>query len=877
MTEFFSLSVKETFKELNSEWNGLTDGKAFERRKKFGLNKLEEKKGITKFEILVNQFKSLIIWVLIAATIISFFIGETIDAIVILILVVVNTVIGFVQEFNADKSIQALKKLMNLKSVVIRNGKAIEIDSEQLVPGDLILLEEGMKVPADIRLIEAISLETLEASLTGESTPVQKQTEKLNQETNLAERNNMVFSGTVISRGKGKGIVVSTGMKTEIGKIANLLQEQEEPPTALQKKLAVLGKWIAIITIVICVIVFFTQIAIELNSLTGKKIADAFMVSVSLAVAAIPEGLPAIVTISLALGIQRMVKKKSLIRRLPAVETLGSVDVICADKTGTLTRNEMTVREMYFEGKKIQVTGEGIQGKFIAEGQEEIDLTKLLNAGVLCNNSVLQGKEMIGDPTELSLLVAGRKARIKKEELERIYPRTGEIPFSSERKMMTTIHSFKGKKISFSKGAPDVILELCTKIFENGSVRAITFSDKEKILKAYEEMAEKTMRVLGFAFKETAFSEKAGENQEEKMIFLGLQAMNDPPRKEVKLSLELCRQAGIKVIMITGDYLGTAKAIAKELGLGTNSMTGKELEEITEKELQERIEDINIFARVNPSHKMKIISALKANNHLVAMTGDGVNDAPALKKADMGIAMGIKGTDISKESSDMILMNDNFASIIDAIQEGRGIYDNIKKFVNYLLSCNLGEVLLIFSALLIWWDEPEILIPLIPIQLLWLNIVTDGLPALALGLDPAEKGIMKRPPRNSAEQIINKEMFYTVIFVGVLIAAGALYLFSIHLPNLALAQTVAFTSLVVFEIFRLQAIRSNFNIGIFSNKWLIGAVIASIGLQLAVIYTPLNVFFKTVPLGLNEWITILEVAAVLFILSIGFNKIIKNK
>ncbi|MFH1663555.1 MAG: calcium-translocating P-type ATPase, SERCA-type, partial [archaeon] len=868
MAEFYSFTVEETLKELGTSLNGLTDAQALEKKTKYGLNKIHEKKGVTKTEIFLNQFKSLIIWILIAAAVISFFIGETVDAIIILILVAVNSLIGFIQEFNADKSIQELKKLMNLKAVIKRNGKTIEIDSQQLVPGDLILLEEGMKVPADIRLIEAIELHSMEASLTGESMPVRKQTEKI-AEAVLADRKNMLFSGTIISKGKGKGIVVSTGMNTEIGKIANLLQEQEEEPTLLQKKLAVLGKWLGIATIIICAMVFFSLI-VSFHATGAKSIADAFMVAVSLAVAAIPEGLPAIVTISLALGIQRMVKKKALVRRLPAVETLGSVDVICSDKTGTLTRNEMTVREIYFSGKKILVTGEGFKGKFTAENDSETDLSLILNAGVLCNNSVLEGKNLIGDPTETSLLVAGAKAGIIKEKLEEIYPRIGEIPFSSERKLMTSIHSFKGKKISFSKGAPDIVLELCTKIFENGSIRAITFADKEKIKAINEEMAEKTMRVLGFAFKDQ------DTEKEDRMIFIGLQAMNDPPRKEVKYSLELCRQAGIKVIMITGDYLGTAKAIAKELGLGNNSMTGQELEEISEKELEEKIDGIDIFARVNPSHKMKIINALKAKNHVVAMTGDGVNDAPALKKADIGIAMGIKGTDIAKESSEMILLDDNFSSIVAAVEEGRGIYDNIKKFVNYLLSCNLGEVLLIFSAILIWWESPEQIIPLIPIQLLWLNIVTDGLPALALGLDPAEKGIMKRKPRNSAEQIINKEMLYSIVFVGVIIAAATLYLFAIHLPDLALAQTVAFTSLVVFEIFRLQAIRSNFSIGVFSNKWLIGAVITSFALQLAVIYTPLNVFFKTVPLGLNEWIAIIGVAFALFIASMAFNKIIKN-
>ena len=872
MTEFYSLKIDEVFKELNSSQDGLTDKEAFEKKEKFGLNKLKEGKKTTKLEILASQFKSLIIWILIAATIISFFIGETVDAIVILILVLVNAVIGFVQEYNADKSIDALKKLMNLKAVIKRNGKTIEINSEQLVPGDLILLEEGMKVPADIRLIEAISLETQEASLTGESLPVQKKTIELVKGTPLAERTNMVFSGTVISKGKGKGIVVSTGMQTEIGKIAGMLQEQKEPQTLLQTKLAFMSKWIAVATIIICVIVFLSQVLLHLTSMTPEKTSDAFMLAVSLAVAAIPEGLPAIVTISLALGIQRMVKKKSLIRRLPAVETLGSVDVICTDKTGTLTKNEMTVREIYFSSQKIEVTGEGYntKGKFLS-GKEPVDLSMILNAGVLCNNSILEEKEMIGDPTELSLLVAGEKAGIKKEKLELIYPRTGEIPFSSERKLMTTIHLHKNQKISFSKGAPDVILDLCTKIFEKGEIRQITFGDKEKIKEMNEEMAEKSMRVLGFAFKEE------NVEKEEQMIFLGLQAMNDPPRKEVKYSLELCRQAGIKVIMITGDYLGTAKAIAKELGLGTNSLSGKELEEISEKELEERIENIDIFARVNPAHKMKIIKALQAKNHVVAMTGDGVNDAPALKKADMGISMGIKGTDIAKESSEMILMDDNFASIVDAIQEGRGIYDNITKFVNYLLSCNLGEVLLIFFAIIIWWDKPEVIIPLIPIQLLWLNIVTDGLPALALGLDPAEKGIMKRKPKKASEQIMNKQMFYSILFIGFLIGVGSLVLFAVHLPDLALAQTVAFTSLVIFEVFRLQAIRSNFNIGIFSNKWLIGAVITSIALQLAVIYSPLNVFFKTVPLGITEWTAIIAVSIILFLASIGFNKIVKNK
>ncbi len=873
MTEYYSLNLNETFNKLNSNEKGLNDAEAFNRKEKYGLNKLKKEKKTSKLEILVNQFKSLIIWILIAAALISFFIGETVDSIVILVLVIINAVIGFIQEYNADKSIEALKKLMNLKAVIKRNGKIIEINAEQLVPGDIILLEEGAKIPADIRLIEAVSLEAIEASLTGESLPVKKQTNKLNKGINLAERTNMLFSGTIISRGKGKGIVTATGMNTEIGKIAGMLQEQKEPPTLLQKRLAVLGKWIAIATIIICIIVFFSQIILHLEGITEKEITEAFMTAVSLAVAAIPEGLPAIVTISLALGIQRMVKKKSLIRRLPAVETLGSVDVICSDKTGTLTKNEMTVREIYFSGKKIKITGEGYQtkGNFISETSESVDLSLILNAGVLCNNSILEETERIGDPTELSLLVAGEKAGIKKFKLEQLYPRTSEIPFSSERKMMTTIHSHKGKKISFTKGAPDVVLELCTKIFENGEIRQITFKDKQKIKEINERMAEKAMRVLGFAFKE--------ENEspaEQKLVFLGLQAMNDPPRKEVRHSIELCRQAGIKVIMITGDYLGTAKAIAQELSLGINSMTGKELNEITETELAEKIEGIDIFARVNPSHKMKIIKALQEKNHVVAMTGDGVNDSPALKKADMGISMGIKGTDIAKESSEMVLMDDNFASIVDTVKEGRGIYDNIRKFVNYLLSCNLGEVLLIFFAILIWWNEPEIIIPLVPIQLLWLNIVTDGLPALALGLDPAEKGIMKRKPRKAEEQILNKKMFYSIAFIGVLIAIGSLALFAFHLPDLRLAQTVAFTSLVVFEIFRLQTIRTEFNIGIFSNKWLIGAVITSILLQLAVIYTPLNVFFKTVPLGINEWILIIAVSILLFLTAMIFNKIIKD-
>ncbi|MFH1544584.1 MAG: calcium-translocating P-type ATPase, SERCA-type [archaeon] len=868
MNEFYQQPVEEVVRELNSDLNGLKEGETKERLEKYGLNKLEEKKPISKLRIFLNQFKSIIVWILIAAFLISLFISqEPIEAGVILAIIVINAVVGFVQEYNADKSIQALKRMMTLKAIVVRDGKKNEIDSQFLVPGDIIELEEGTRIPADIRLVECFDLYTQEASLTGESTPVGKNSLEIKEKLGVAEQKNMAFSGTTVVRGKGKGIVVRTGMNSEIGKVAVMIQEIEQEETPLQVRLKHLGKWIGVMVVGICVVVFGALV------LSGGDIGNALMFSLSLAVAAIPEGLPAVVTISLALGIKRMAKRHALIRRLPSVETLGAVQVICSDKTGTLTKNEMTVKELYVNNEFIEVKGIGYsaEGKFLKEGKEFDlrEIEELLKAGVLCNDSCIAGKEnIIGDPTEAALLVVGEKASLDKEKLQNEWKRMDEVPFSSERKLMSVVNEFKERKYVYSKGAAEVLLEKCDRIYEKGNIRKMDEADRKRILEVNNEMGEKALRVLGFGFKELKEKEV-----EEKLVFLGLQGMIDPPRKEAIESVKVCRKAGIRVIMITGDHLKTAIAVARELGLEGRGITGKELEEMNEKEMDEAILHTDIFARVNPLHKMKIINALEANNLVTAMTGDGVNDAPALKKADMGIAMGIKGTDVAKEASDMILTDDNFASIVEAVEEGRGVYDNIKKFVAYLLSCNIAEVMIIFIAIVLSFFTPFPL-PLIPIQLLWLNIVTDGLPALALGLDKPEKGIMNKPPRPKKEKIMNKRMTSTVFITSIFITVAVLFLFGLfyegdlgNTENVIKAQTIAFTALVVFEVIRLQNIRGEYKVGAFSNKWLILAIGSSIFLQLIVLYTPLNVFFNTVALGITEWAYIIGVGIVLYLVS----------
>lgn len=886
MVNYYNLSISDAIKSIDTSQTGLAEEEARQRLEEHGTNELKQREKISPFQILIRQFTSSIVFILLAALVISLLIGERLDAIVISTIVVLNGVFGFVQEFKAEKAIEALRKLTALKAKVIRDGKETEIDSRELVPGDIILLETGSKVPADARLIDIAAFQVDEASLTGESVPSNKITGPLENNILVNDQENMVFMGTIVTKGHAKAVVTGTGMNTEIGKIADMVQEAEEKQSPLQVKLKKFGKWLGFVTIGICVVVFGVGVLREYltTDLFETSFAiEMFLASVALAVAAIPEGLPAIVTISLAFGVRRMAKRNALIRKLPAVETLGCTNIICSDKTGTLTKNEMTVREIYVNNTLIEVTGDGYtpEGKFVQAkssasfvrgGNEEVNISNLellFRSSTLCNDSRLNHNErweIFGDPTEGALLVSAGKAGIKKTEMENQFPRTDEIPFDSERKCMTTIHRINEENIAYIKGAPDVILNNCKYISINGQVKDITGEDKKKILDVNQEMANRALRVLGFACK--SLTEKytpEPEEVEKDLTFIGLQAMIDPPREEVRESIVKCKSAGISTVVITGDHKLTAIAITKELGMfkeGDKALSGEELDILSDDELNEIVENIVICARVSPEHKVRILSALKKKGHVVAMTGDGVNDAPALKKSDIGIAMGITGTDVAKEASDMVLTDDNFASIVNAVEEGRGIYNTIKQFVQYTLSSNLGEILVVFLAILIGWP-----LPLIAIQILWVNLLTDGLPGLALGLDPFNKDIMKKPPRSREEEIISKDVIQNILIVGSVMGAGTLLMFYGYGIETVKAKSIAFTTLVMFQLFNVLTYRAkNFKIDIKTSKYLVSSVVISILMQFAVLYTPLNVAFKTVPLGLVDLIKIFLVSGTLYLI-----------
>jgi len=874
MSGWHSSKLQEVFHRLRTERIGLGQKEAEARLLKYGANEIQVGKKISPFRIFAEQFKSLLVIILIMAAIVSYLIGifpgqepRVVDSLLILLIVLANGIFGFLQNYKAEKSIEALRRLVAPRAKVIRDGLVQEIASRNVVKGDIVLIEEGDEVPADARLIESKDLAVDEASLTGESESVKKEAKILKEDIPLVERRNLLFMTTVVTRGRGRAVVVETGMNTEVGKIAEEIRETKERPTSFQLELNALGKKITYAVIGIIAFILPVQFLIG-----AADFATIFLTAIALAVASIPEGLPAVVTIALALGTRRMVKRNSLVKKLPVVESLGSVDTICTDKTGTLTEGLMTVRKLCFDGEVIDVTGVGysLDGDFLINGKK-IDarrVSPLLNCGLLCNNAVMgkdenQKKKYIGDPTEIALLVAARKAGLQPDE----YVRVDEIPFSSERKKMTTVHRKNKELLVFTKGAPEVILEGCSFIFEDGKVRRLSQGDKEIIASRNRDLAKDALRVLAFAYKALNEEKKKKENIENDLIFLGLQGMIDVPRRGVKEAIETCKKAGIRVVMITGDNKTTAQVVAKEIGIGKNTLEGKDLDGISSQQLRARIKEVDIFARVSPMHKVMILKALQENGHVVAMTGDGVNDAPALKNADIGVSMGIRGTDVAKQTSDMVLLDDNFATIVDAVRNGRTIFDNIRNFVRYLLTTNLAEVLVVFLASLSGY------LPIMPVQLLLVNFLTDGLPALALGVDPTRKGTMQRKPRRKGEGIMNRKSIHWIIGNGIQLALVLLAVFFIGLKNgVATARTMVFTGFVLYEFVKISVIRYHQQLSWFSNKWLVLATTGCIALQLAILYTPLNRLFHVVPLGLFEWLILLLGAGISWILAVLITK-----
>nr|WP_244527508.1 calcium-translocating P-type ATPase, SERCA-type [Lihuaxuella thermophila] len=861
---------------------GLSEEEAQTRFEQAGHNQLSEGKKTSLIGLFVDQFKDFMVLVLLAATLISGLLGEYTDAIAIIAIVLLNAVLGFVQEMRAEKSLAALKKLSAPTARVLRGGTWVRVEAAKLVPGDIVHVESGDRIPADLRFLQTESLYVEESALTGESVPVDKSSVRLSRaDVPLGDRKNMGYMGTMVVRGSGIGVVVHTGMDTEMGRIAHLLESTETMETPLQRRLEQLGK------VLIVVALFLTAVVVVTGILHGHDAYKMFLAGVSLAVAAIPEGLPAIVTIALALGVQRMIKQKAIVRKLPSVETLGCATVICSDKTGTLTQNKMTVTRLWADGKLIEVSGSGYapEGSFTHQGREmnptgNEPLRRLLEISVLCNNAALicekeKGKlltkketvwKIDGDPTEGALLVAAAKAGFQPESLTREWKRVKEYPFDSERKMMSVlVEKRDGKQVLYTKGAPDLLLAKCTYIVYKGKATPLTDALRREVLKMNDELAGMALRNLAFAYRE--LSGKADAHQdlsvERQLTFVGLAGMIDPPRDEVKAAIRICQQAQIKTVMITGDHQATAEAIARELGIkraGGLTVSGQELYKMSDEEFQKKVNQIDVYARVSPEHKLRIVKALQKEGHVVAMTGDGVNDAPAIKAADIGIAMGITGTDVSKEASSLVLADDNFATIVSAIEEGRSIYDNIRKFISYLLASNVGEILVMFLAML-----AGLPLPLVPIQILWVNLVTDGLPAMALGVDPAEENTMNRPPRNSRESIFARGVGWKIITRGLLIGLCSLTAFWVtysEFPDdLVKAQTVAFATLVFAQLIYVFDCRSTgtiFQRTPFDNIPLVLAVISSALLLLVVVYyPPLQTVFHTVSLGLREWILVI--------------------
>jgi len=840
MMKPYHLTIGEISDKLKTNMiTGLSEVEVNSRQSQYGFNQLIQKSGKGSFSIFLSQFKDILIWILIVASVISFAIGETADAVIILIIVFLNAIFGFYQEYNAEKSLEALKRLQIPEAKVVREGKIKTVSSIQIVPGDIVNLNAGDYIPADGRLIEAMQLTIEESQLTGESLPVDKTTDVLKVENpSLGDRYNMVYSTSMVTSGRGKMLVTEIGMKTEIGKIAGMLDEKEEM-TPLQIRLAELGKILGIAAVAVSVIMFM------IGYFQGRDLLEMFMLSISLAVAAIPEGLPAIVTIVLSLGVKRMSEKNAIIRKLPAVETLGSASIVCSDKTGTLTQNKMTV---------VKIATDTIVEVKALKGQSlKSQYQKLMTIATLCNDSNLEEKNGeiigIGDPTETALIFMGSDFGIDKKVIEQENPRVFEIPFDSNRKRMSTVHQNpEGGYQLMVKGAPDQLLKKCTRRLLNGTIIELDDEQRQIIESQNIEMSKQALRVLGYAYKPLDNKPESQDGLEENLIYLGLSGMIDPPREDVKESIEMAMQAGIKTVMITGDYKETAMAIAIELGIfkdGDLALSGSEIDDMSEEAFKEIAPKISVYARVSPEHKVKIVKALRANNNIVSMTGDGVNDAPALKAADIGCAMGITGTDVSKEASDLILTDDNFSTIIAAVEEGRVIYDNIRRAINFLLSSNIGEILTLLVAILLGFEAP-----LLAIHILWINLVTDSFPALALGVEPKESDVMKRSPRDPNEGIFANGLGLRIILQGVMIGTITLIAFFIgYQHNIDIARTMAFLTLAGTQLthsFNMRSFeRPVYEIGWFTNKKLLqGVGVSLLLIVLIYIIKPLRMVFK---------------------------------